>query len=176
MNHSNLINLDETTVRIYGCRNMTWAMRGADGVLIDSAESPKDCFTVLVGCSFDGTLVRLSFVAKGKTARCHQGFGDIAPHSITHSESGWMTGELLIDALRELRELPRFAGRAPMAVVIDQAPCHMTVDVAMAAAQLGMVLVPVPLASTGRRQPMDVRVFGVLKRRQSKLCDDAMRA
>jgi hypothetical protein len=63
-----------------------------------------------------------------------------------------------------------------MAVVIDQAPYHMTVDVAMEAAQLDMDLIPVPPGSTGKCRPMDVRVFGVLKREQSKIYDDAMRA
>jgi hypothetical protein len=48
-NPSNLSNLEETAVRIFGGRNMTWAERGADGVLIDSAGSPKDSFTVLAG-------------------------------------------------------------------------------------------------------------------------------
>jgi hypothetical protein len=87
-----------------------------------------------------------------------------------------MTGELPIDALRWIRALPRFSSRAKVAVVIDQAPCHVTVDVAMAAAQLGMALIPVPPGITGRRQPMDVCVFGVLKRKQIKLYDNAMRA
>jgi hypothetical protein len=86
-----------------------------------------------------------------------------------------MTGELLIDALREIREVPRYAGRAKMAVVIDQAPCHMTADVAIPARRMSMDIIPVPPGSTGRRQPMDVRVFGVLKRKQSKLNDNAMR-
>jgi hypothetical protein len=63
-----------------------------------------------------------------------------------------------------------------MAVVIDQAPCHMTVDVAMAAAHLDMDLIPVPPSSTGKCRSMDVRVFGVLKRKQSKHYDDTMRA
>jgi hypothetical protein len=87
-----------------------------------------------------------------------------------------MTGELLTDALRWIRELPRFADLAKTPLVMEQAPCHMTVNVAMAVALLGMDLIPVPQDSTGRCQPMDVRVFGVLKRKQSKLYDDAMRA
>jgi hypothetical protein len=87
-----------------------------------------------------------------------------------------MTGERLIHALRAIRELPRFAGRAKMAVVIDQAPCHMAVDVALEDAQLGMDLIPVPPGSTGKCQPMDDRDFGVLRRTQSRLYDDAMRA
>jgi hypothetical protein len=62
-----------------------------------------------------------------------------------------------------------------MAVVIDQAPCHMTIDVALEAARLGMALSVVPPGSTGKCQPMDVRVFGVLKRKQSKRYDDVMR-
>jgi hypothetical protein len=40
--------------------------------------------------------------------------------------------------LSEIRELPQFADGAKMAVVIDQAPCHMTIDAAREAAQLGM--------------------------------------
>jgi hypothetical protein len=62
-----------------------------------------------------------------------------------------------------------------MAVVIDQAPWHMTADVAIAARRMRMDLITVPPGSTGRRQPMDVRVFGVLKSKQSKLYDNAMR-
>jgi hypothetical protein len=74
-----------------------------------------------------------------------------------------MTGELPFDALRTIRKLPRFADGPKMAVVIDQAPCHMTADVAIAARRMSMDLIPIPPGSTGRRQPMDVRVFGVLK-------------
>jgi hypothetical protein len=74
-----LINLDETAIRIHGGRNMTSAKTGADGVLIDSAGSPRDCMTVLAGCSFDASLLQLCFVAKGEISRCHQGFGNIAP-------------------------------------------------------------------------------------------------
>jgi hypothetical protein len=176
MKHSHLINLNETAVRIHGGRNMTWGKADADGVWIDSAGGPKDCFTVLDGCSFDGSLLLLGFVAKRKTARCHHGFGDLGPHWIAHSEKGWMTGELLIRALGVTRELPHFADRAKMAVVIHQAPGHMTVAVAMGAAQLGMDLIPVPPGSTGKCQPIDVRVFGVLKRKLSRLDDCALRA
>jgi hypothetical protein len=87
-----------------------------------------------------------------------------------------MTGELVIQALGWIRELPPFADCPKIAIVIDQAPCHVDVDVATAAAQFGMALVPVPAGITGKCQPNDVRVFGVLRRNQSKLYDDAMRA
>jgi hypothetical protein len=79
-----------------------------------------------------------------------------------------MMGELLIDALRWIRQLPRFADRAKMAVVMDQAPCHVKIDVAREAAQLDMDLIPFPPGNTGTCQPMDVRIFGVLKRKQGK--------
>jgi hypothetical protein len=101
---------------------MTWAKKGADGVSTDSAGSAKDCFTVLADCSFDGSLILLCLVATGKAARGDQGFGDIGPHWITQAENGWMTGELRTDALRWIRELPRFADRAKMTIVIDQPP------------------------------------------------------
>jgi hypothetical protein len=87
-----------------------------------------------------------------------------------------MTGDLLIPALGCIRELPCFADRAKMAFVTDQAPYHMTVDVALEAAQLGMDPVPDPPGSTCRCHPMDDRVLGVLVRKQSKLEDDATRA
>jgi hypothetical protein len=54
-------------------------MAYADGVWTDSDGSPKDCFTVMAGCSFDGSRLTLCFVAMGKTARCHHGFGGIVP-------------------------------------------------------------------------------------------------
>jgi hypothetical protein len=118
-------------------------------VLIDSVGSPKNCFTVLADCSFDGSLLPLCLVATGKAARGDQGFGDIGPDWITQGENGWMTGELRTDALRWIRELPRLADRAKMTVLIDQSCCHMTVDVAMEAGQLDMDLIPVPPGSTG---------------------------
>jgi hypothetical protein len=55
----------------------------------------------------------------------------------------------------------------------------MTVDVAMEAGQLDMDLIPVPPGCTGYCQPVNVRIFGVLKRKQGKqgkLYGDAMRA
>jgi hypothetical protein len=62
------------------------------------------------------------FVAKGKTARSRQGFGDICPHWVAHSEKGWMTGELLIDALRWTRELRQLADRAKVALSSTRGP------------------------------------------------------
>jgi hypothetical protein len=62
-----------------------------------------------------------------------------------------------------------------MAVVVDQAPCHMTVDVAMAAALLGMAIIPVPPGRTGKCQPMDVRVIGALKLKQGEQGEQALR-
>jgi hypothetical protein len=44
---SNPINSYETAMPIRGGRSMRWAEGDADGMRIDSAGNPKDCFTVL---------------------------------------------------------------------------------------------------------------------------------
>jgi hypothetical protein len=48
-------------------------------------------------------------------AGCGVRFGDMGPHWIAPSAKGWMTGE----ALRWIRELPRFAGQSKVAGAID---------------------------------------------------------
>jgi hypothetical protein len=55
-----------------------------------------------------------------------------------------MTPELLIPALPLFRELPRFATDSRIVAPLEQAPFHMTVDVALAAPHpLTMNLIPV---------------------------------
>jgi hypothetical protein len=75
---------------------------------------------------------------------------------------------LPIEELQTIRELPRVAADCRVVGVLEQAPCYRKVHVAMAA-HLLIDLIPVASHSTGRRQPMDVRVFGVLKRKQSRI-------
>jgi hypothetical protein len=104
-----------------------------------------------------------AFCRNGATDRCHPGFGDTGRQWIAHSAKGWMTGELLIVVLGWIRELPRFADRSQIAVVIDRQPGHMTADVAMPAHRMSMEPPLFPPAARGRWQPMHVRVSGVIK-------------
>jgi hypothetical protein len=119
---SSVINMDETAIRLHGGRNVTWAKVGADGVWIGSPSNPKDCFTVVAACTADGQKLPLTFVAKGKTVRCHEGFGDVGEHWIAHTESGWMIEELLIKLLGRIHPFPKFAAKSDLIVMLDQAP------------------------------------------------------
>ena len=68
---------------------------------------------------------------------------------------------------------PQFVAKPSLIGIVDRRPCHATSEVPMAAARVRMRLVFVPRGGTGRHQPIDLRIFGVLDRNQRQLYDDA---
>jgi hypothetical protein len=100
-----ILNCDETAWRLYPEGILTWWDTGADNVSISIQGDEKDSMTVLATISASHQKWPLFCVAKGKTERVERSqIGDVGGHWRSHSQSGWMTGEIFADYLRHLRQ------------------------------------------------------------------------
>jgi hypothetical protein len=159
-----ILNADESFWLILYLPAKTVAATGAETVKVYIDGDPKAGLTLLGTVTAAGTKLPLLLVAKGLTSRCHKQFGiDLSerwPVYITHSPSGWVTQGVFNEYLVWLRQL---IPHGPLCLVIDQYPTHVSVSSTLEAARLGIQLIRVPKGATGTWQPLDRRVYGVMK-------------
>lgn len=189
VDHSHILNCDETFWRCADQGLYTWAPKGSDNIKISTATNEKDGFTALATISLDGNKLPLLFVAKGTTHQCEKsqfGFSNPIPNFeipvaeeteddpssfyTVFSKSGWVTKEIWSDYLRFIRnQIPYIENTDPkdevnrIYLVCDAYPVHHSDISKELAAQLNIELIPVPKGATDECQPLDRRIFGALK-------------
>jgi hypothetical protein len=121
----------------------------------------KEGVTVIASIDAAGNKLPLTVIGKGKTKRCLAGFrlpGEIWGQ---WTESGWTTSEVLAEYLQRLRHEQFPEG--PIVLILDTYSAHRSAAVKAVAEQLGIELIFIPPGCTDRLQPLDRKVFGVLK-------------
>ena len=126
-----IVNADETAFVLYPHGFYTWARRGRDAVQIHVEGNEKQSYTVMVAVTMDCRKLPLFTIVQGKTARSEWGLklDSEGPHVSTHSPSGWMTAEAMMEWLRFLRGLPMYIGTPVIHVVMDGYATHLCNDV-----------------------------------------------
>ena len=101
-------------------------------------------------------------IAKGKTKRTEKKFylKDTDDGMIMHSQNGWMTAELM---KTYLDWLSRTMGPGKIALVLDVYKAHVNEEVRSYADSKNIELIFVPACGTGMLQPLDIRIFGIVK-------------
>ena len=103
----------------------------------------------------------LSIIAKSKTHRCEKKYEVFDKETqITHSESGWMTPKIMIQYLKWL--IMRMNNQS-FYLIFDVYKAHIDNTVRKAAKKLQINLIFVPACGTGLYQPLDRRLFGLVK-------------
>jgi hypothetical protein len=158
-----VINIDETNWRMVNTGFLTWAKRGSKTVQCHIENDDKYGVTAIAGIDAMGNKLPLTVIGKGNTRRCLTRFGLGRLNDVrgVTSPSGWTTGDVMCEYLTYLREEPYPTG--PLVVILDVYPAHRTDMVRATAYALGIELVFIPPGCTDRLQPLDRRVFGVLK-------------
>ena len=156
-----ILNVDET---FWTCTPMdlrTWGKKGAEevGVHVNAAE--KQGLTVVACVTASGCKLPLYLIAKGKTELCHQQLGDPQGHLVGHSETGWSTVDTFSEFLLAVRE--HFNDDDPVYLLLDLYSVHRTDEIRQLAESLNIVLIFIPPGMTDQYQPLDRRIFGVLK-------------
>jgi hypothetical protein len=99
-----ILNVDETSWRLYPTGILTWAETGAEDVPVNVSGDLKECVTVLVTISADVRKLPLVIIAAGKTERVEVSqLGDVGEHVTDHSLSGWTTSETPIALDHQVR-------------------------------------------------------------------------
>ena len=121
----------ETAFVLYPHGFYTWAQRGKDAVQIHVEGNEKQSYTVMVAVTMDCRKLPLFTIVQGKTASSEWGLklDSEGPHVSTHSPSGWMTAEAMMEWLRFLRGLPMYIGTPVIHVVMYGYATHLCNDV-----------------------------------------------
>lgn len=77
--------------------------------------------------------------------------------------NGWMNGECFLQTLEHLHEKSGSSVENKILLVMDNAECHMNIQVVEFAIEHGIVIVTLPPHTTDKLQPLDVSVFGPFK-------------
>ncbi|KAH0803495.1 DDE superfamily endonuclease containing protein [Histomonas meleagridis] len=162
VDHSRIVNVNETCWKCFPNGMVTWAEKRSDGISINLNSSPKASITVLASIRSDGTKIPLYFIAKGKSDLVETTqIGDVSPHMSTHSENGWTTEETFYEYLLFLRQ--HFNDEDPIHLLLDSYKAHKCQSIIDLAETLKIKLYFIPPGMTDEFQPLDRRVFGCLK-------------
>jgi hypothetical protein len=157
-----IINIDETNWRTVAQGFLTWAETGVESVSCQLEDDEKAGVTVIAGITAAGTKLPLTVVGKGKTKRCLAGYELPTSVNADFSESGWTNIEVICRYFAFLRGT-LFCDSEPLIVILDTYSAHRAQVVREIAQLWGITLIFIPPGCTDRLQPLDRRVFGVLK-------------
>jgi hypothetical protein len=157
-----IINIDETNWRTVAAGFLTWAETGTETVTCHIQDDEKAGVTAIAAITADGEKLPLTVLGKGTTPRCLLGFQ--LPDSVhaDFTKSGWTNTDVMCRYLAYLRTT-LFKDQEPLIVILDTYPAHRAEWVRCIARLWSITLVFIPPGCTDRLQPLDRRVFGVLK-------------
>ena len=157
-----IVNCDETAYNLYPKGLLTWAIRGEDNVKSFIDGNDKENITVLASITADGKKLPLMFIAKGITVRSENSqINDIGSHWKTHTSNGWMTNDAFITYLINLRLY--FSDNNEIHLILDCYAAHRSEPVKEYAQLLNIILHFIPPGMTDEFQPLDRKIFGIVK-------------
>lgn len=159
-----VLNMDETRINTFSPQQKTIAPVGIETIKIKNDGKNLKEGTTYIGTSSMNSNVRfpLVIVSKGSSTVCERKYitENNPDDYILHSTNGWSTSKTMKDYLKWISE--RMGGK-PLALILDKYPSHCDPTVVDYAQTLKIELIYVPAGATGLLQPLDRRVFGVLK-------------
>lgn len=89
--------------------------------------------------------------------------------------SGWMKGEQFIKFLHHFKKYAKPSKDVPALLILDNHESHMTIDGLDFCKENGIIVLTLPPHTSHKLQPLDVGVFGPIKRFYDTACDNWMR-
>ena len=168
-----IVNGDETPWNFVYYKGEVLAEKGTEEVAAQLPDDYRKSFTVMATIGADGTKYPPVFFAKGSSMICHRQFSDMKSeplkYELLHSEGGNMDEESMIEYLKLVH---KWMNNEPCALIIDRYTSHTTAAVRFKALELQIQLIFIPTSATEKYQPIDRRVFGVMKSMASSSFDD----
>jgi hypothetical protein len=161
MPRERVLNLDETHWKAVAAGFLTWASVSAESVSAFIANDAKQGMTVLATINAIGEKLPLMIVGQGKTDRCLAGYHLPDGTWFDKTESGWTTADVMCAYFGKLRR--EIFPNGPLILLLDTYAAHRCQVVRDVAELWGIDLVFIPPGCTDLLQPLDRRVFGVMK-------------
>lgn len=158
-----IINIDETSWEVIPKILKSWHVKGEDHVLRYVNSNCKENITVVAGVRADGLRLPLQFIATGKTEKVLETqIGDVGDHMKTFSENGWTTKETFKLYLLGIRNFYNFTSET-IHIILDGYKVHISEEIIEFAESNNFKLYFIPHGYTDQLQPLDVKLFGILK-------------
>ena len=168
-----IVNMDETPFNYVFLRGQVLAEKGKEEVDAKLPDDYRKSFTAIASITADGKKLPPIFLATGKSPRSMQQFDGMSSktsdYELFYSEGGNTDEKAMIHYLQLLHIWMK---SFPCALVLDRYASHETEAVKQKAKELDIRLVYIPTSATDKFQPLDRRVFGVLKSKASKEFDN----
>lgn len=157
-----VFNVDETAVRITNSSTRTVAPIGMDQIIINANVKDKECITAIGTCTREKTYPFI-IITKGTTERSCSKFKIRGDTQVWFSgtNKSWVNEDIMLKYLEYLFE--HWSMKQPCALVLDCFKAHCTKTVRRFAKDHYIELIFVPANGTSDYQPLDRRVFGILK-------------
>jgi hypothetical protein len=156
-----IVNLDETNWKTIPGAFMTWARTNTETVQCHVEDDEKQGVTVIAAVDANGGKLPLTVIGKGKTPRCLAGYRLPLEVHTCFSESGWTTNDVMCEYFAFLRH--ELFPSGPLIAILDAYSAHRSSQVRNVAQLWEIKLVFIPPGCTDKLQPLDRRVFSVLK-------------
>lgn len=156
-------NMDETCVRLNNSSKLTLASTGSKVIPIDHQRNDKEAVTV-IGTITKNSTQKLIVLSKGTDEKkAKEKFGNRKDIEVwcTNTQSGWTNEEITIRYLKYVHK--NLAHNTPCALILDVYPAHRTQKVIETAGRLKIELIYVPANGTGIFQPLDNKIYGIVK-------------
>lgn len=160
----NILNMDETSVRLVPHLGLTLAKRGAKKAPNHILGDTKKCITATCTISASGKKYPIWFLGKGTNPSCLNVFGEQinnGQHQTSFSESGWMDRRIMKEYLEWISDIHNSTS---LCLLMDRFSAHIDGEVLKHASDHNVQIILVPSGLTSEYQPLDRKVYGVVKR------------
>jgi hypothetical protein len=142
-----VLNMDETSWRDVQCRPWMIGRRGARRVRVRVRENLKAAFTAICTVCRNGRKLPSLYILRATNGVLPINLGQGIPRErVTVSQNGWITETVVLKYLAWIAEVMH---EAPIALILDTVPGHITRRVKRKAQDLRVELIEVPRGMTG---------------------------
>ena len=163
---SRIWNCDETGFCTAVASRLVLARRGSKSVHEIGGGSGRNYITVLGCAAADGTRLPPYVVYKGKNLYSDWTIGGPAGASYGMSASGWMEGDNFLSWFEKiyLPAIDHLLTDAPVVLFVDGHHSHLSLSLIRKAREKNVHLICLPPHTTHLLQPLDVGVYGPIKK------------
>lgn len=170
----NIYNVDETALTTVQRPVKVIAGKGCKQVGRTTSAERGSLVTACCCISAIGTSIPPYFVFPRVHFKSAMIAGGPTGCSGTAHPSGWMTSESFLSWMKHFVKFSHSSISNPVLLLLDNHESHISYDCLEFAKQNGVTMVSFPPHTTHKLQPLDVSVYGPLKRYYNAACDDWM--
>lgn len=160
-----IFNYDEIGYNIANSPKTAIRCKGSNHTKIDCKNNLKENITLGLTVSAGGSFLKPLLIAKGKTDRCLNKYNLDDGFLKAYNKKGWADEDCIILILKQISSITKNDNSL---LLMDQYRSHKTKKVTEYAKSKNITILYIPVGLTGKYQPLDVSINGILKSKAIK--------